>query len=206
MSVSSVNPATAQTYQPTGGSSSSTSSTSETRVAVDTSGSTAASASQDAPASSSTVTLSPDAQALATFASAGITFSEVSLSSLGISPNDIANATTPALQFALMQRVAHGMPHADGAVSQSDFEKLAAQFGGTKAQADQLFQDLDTNGNGAISNEEFLNGLAKTSNGGSSPVAQSLLELMNTDGSGSVSFSEFSKFETAFVEAEKGGS
>jgi Ca2+-binding EF-hand superfamily protein len=206
MSVSSVNPATTQTYQPAGGGSSSTASTSETSGAAETSGSTAASTSADAPASSTTVTLSPGAQVLASLAVAGITFSEASLSSLGISPDDVAKATTPALQFALLQRAAHAMaPKPGGAVSQSDFEKLAAQFGGTKAQADQLFRDLDTNGDGAISNEAFLNGLAKTSKDGSSPLAQLLLGLMNTDDSGSVSFSEFSKFETAFVQVENGG-
>jgi Ca2+-binding EF-hand superfamily protein len=153
---------------------------------------------------STKVTLSPDAQVLASFAAGGVTFEQASLSSLGITPSDLANATTPAQQFALMQQAAHAMtPHPGGSVSQSDFEKLVAQFGGTKAQADQIFQGLDINGDGSISNAEFLSGLAQTSKDESSPLAQLLLGLMNTSGSGSVSFAEFSGFETAFVEAEK---
>jgi EF-hand domain pair len=210
MSVSSINPATAQTYQHAPGGSSGTSSASGTSDAPATSGSTSASTSADAPPSSTTVTLSPGAQAFASLAAAGVSVTETSLSSLGIFPTDIANATTPALKFALMQRTAQAInaggdvPKPGGAVLQSTFENLVDQLGGTKVQADQLFQSLDTNGDGSISNEEFLTGVANTAKDGGSPISQSLLTLMDTDGNGSVSSSEFSNFETAFAQAENG--
>jgi hypothetical protein len=200
----SVNPATAQTYLSADGGATGTSSTSETSGTAATSGSTAASTPVDAPASSTVVTLSPDAQALSAFAAAGITFAVVSFASMGISASDFANASTPAQQLALMQRISQALPHPGAAVSKSNFEQFAAQFGGTKTQADQLFKDLDTNGDGAISNAEFLSALGNLSKDGSSPVAQLLLGMMNTNGSGSVSFSQFSSFETAFVQAEDG--
>jgi hypothetical protein len=212
MSVSSINPATAQTHQHARGGSSGTSSASGTSGAAATSGNTAASTSTstsaDAPASSTIVTLSPDAQTLASLAAEGVSFSLTSMASLGISASDIANATTPAQQYALAQRVHQGLiSHGDlmtpgGSVSQSGFENLVTQFGGTKTQADQLFQSLDTNGDGSVSTDEFLDGMGSTS--GDSPVAQSLLELMDTDGSGSVNSSEFINFEMAFAQTENG--
>jgi hypothetical protein len=160
----------------------------------------AAESSAEVSTSSTTVTLSAEAQQFASFAAAGITFTEFSISSLGGSPGAFADAS-PAQQFAMLQAAA-GTPHVGGAVTQAGFEKLVAQFGGTKAQADQLFTSLDTNADGSISNKEFLNALANTAKDPGSPVSQLLLGLMNTDHSGSVSLTQFGQFETAFVRAE----
>jgi Ca2+-binding EF-hand superfamily protein len=93
--------------------------------------------------------------------------------------------------------------HSGATLSQSDFENLVAQFGGTKAQADQLFQGFNTNGDGSVSYEESLNGLVNASKDESGAFAQSLFGLMDTDGSGSVSALEFGTFEAAFIKAEK---
>jgi hypothetical protein len=208
MSVSSINPATTQTHKDARGGSSGTSSVSGTSGVAAPSGSKAASTSADAPPSSSIVTLSAGAQTLASLAAQGISFTLTSVASLGISSSDIANATTPAQQYALAQQIQQGLiSHGDlitpgGSVSQSDFENLVTQFGGTKAQADQLFQSLDTNADGSVSSEEFLDGMGSTS--GDSPVAQSLLKLMDTNGDGSVSSSEFINFEMAFAQEENG--
>ncbi|BCZ85316.1 EF-hand domain-containing protein [Paraburkholderia terrae] len=89
------------------------------------------------------------------------------------------------------------------ALSQSNFETLVAKFGGTKAQADELFQYFDTNGGGLVSNGEFLDGLANASKDEGSVFSQSLFGLIDTDGSGSVSFSELDTFEATFIKAEK---
>src|ERR1700748_3220774 len=132
MSVSSINPSAAQTHNHARGGSSGTSSASGTSGAAATSGSTAASTSTsaDAPASSTVVTLSPDAQMLASLAAGGVSVSLTSMASLGISSSDIANATTLAQQFALAQQVqqsliSHGnLMTPDGSVSQSGFENL----------------------------------------------------------------------------------
>ena len=61
---------------------------------------------------------------------------------------------------------------------------------------------FDTDGDGSVSNAEFLDGLSNASKDQSSGSAQSLLGLMDTDGSGSVSSSEFSAFEGTFVKPE----
>jgi Ca2+-binding EF-hand superfamily protein len=210
MSVSSINPATAETHKNARGGSSGASSAAGMSAAATTSGSAAASTSADASTSSTTVTLSAGAQLLSSLASAGVSVTLTSLSSLGISPSDVANATTLPQQYALMQQihqslVSHGdLLQPDGTVSQSAFEKMITESGGTKAQADQLFQSLDTSGDGSISTQEFLTGIGGTSEDGNSPIDQSLLKLMDTDGDGSVSFSEFSDIEERFAQAENG--
>jgi hypothetical protein len=200
MSVSAINSAIAQTYPSAGRG------TSGTSGAAATSGSAAAAPSADAPTSSTIVTLSPGAQALAalptpTVSSSGVISEQISLASLGISPSDVANST-PKQLFELFRQQTQAI-NSGAALSQTDFEKLVTQFGGTKAQADQLFQAFDTNSNGSVSNEEFLTGLANASKDGGSAVAQSLFGLMDTNGSRSVSASEFSTFETTFIKAEK---
>ena len=151
------------------------------------------------------MTLSPGAQALAalptvTVSASGVASEQISLASQGISPSELASSTPVELMGALQQHAQ--AVNAGASLSHSDFEKLVAEFGGTKTQADQLFQDFDTNGDGSVSNQEFLDGLVNASKDGSSAFAQSLFKLMDADGNGSVSASEFSTFEATFIDAE----
>jgi LysR substrate binding domain/EF-hand domain pair len=90
----------------------------------------------------------------------------------------------------------------DGVISQSAFETATAQFGATKAQADQLFASLETNGSGTISHNDMLSVMGATSSNPSDQTEQALLKLMDTNGDGTVSSSEFLAFEKAMVAAE----
>ncbi|HEY4352413.1 MAG TPA: EF-hand domain-containing protein [Paraburkholderia sp.] len=159
---------------------------------------------------SSIVTLSPQGQSIADLASKGITVTEVSLASLGISPDQVAQAKTPAQAAALMEEVNKKMqeagdtPKQGGAVSEQDFDNLIEkQLGGTKAQADQLFAAFDSNNDGSISNSEMLNELGSLTGDSTSPAAQTLLGLMDSNHDGAADSTEFIQFETSFVQQEK---
>ena len=203
MSVSAINSATAQTYPSTGGAASSTAGTSGTPSPTATPGTTAASTSTDAPSSSTIVTISPAAQVLAGAAAAGISISQASIAGLGISAAmPLSEQFSLFRQAMLASKGTENLQNPNATVSQLSFDNLVSQFGGTQAQASELFQGFDTNGDGSISNEEFETGLANASQKQSSAFAQTLFELMDTDGSGSVSASEFTSFERAFLQAE----
>jgi Ca2+-binding EF-hand superfamily protein len=90
----------------------------------------------------------------------------------------------------------------DGILSEASFEAIAENFGATKTQADQDFDHIDANGNGAVSNAELLSALSSTRDT-SSPSAQALLSLMDVNGDRGVSGTEFLNFETAAVSAEE---
>jgi hypothetical protein len=192
MSISSVN-SSAQTSQLNGGNASGTSASS---------GAAATSTSSNTPESSSVVTLSPDARALAAAAAAGISVGQVSLAGLGFSTSEPMAEQIAQLQQAAKTLPTEALQNPDTGVSQAAFDKLVAQFGGTTQQAAELFQGFDTNGDGSISNAEFEAGLANALKSPSSPFAQALFGLMNTDGTGSISASEFNSFETAFLQGE----
>jgi hypothetical protein len=106
------------------------------------------------------------------------------------------------LQQAAKTLSTEALQNSDSGLSQSAFDKLVAQFGGTTQQAAELFQGFDTNGDGSISNAEFEAGLANALKNQTGTFAQALFGLMNTDGTGSISSSEFTSFETAFLQGE----
>ena len=157
------------------------------------------------PEPSAVVTLSPQAEAMAGFAGKGIMVSqgkvenalgaltEVSRSSGG----GAANAVSAALS---------GRP-----VSTQDFQELLTRFGADDAQKAQLTAGFDANKDGAISQDEFLKGLAKTKGTQGTPAdanfSQAVMQLMDRGGSGNadgtVAAKEFAAFATAFATAGK---
>jgi hypothetical protein len=187
-------------------------STSPTASTTDSAANTAATASKTSaetsvPESSTQVTLSPDAQAIANLNRVGITMFETSLAGLNLPPR-----SSPGFAQALAQAVDASRPPTnsvgqnDGLISQSAFEAVAAQFGATKTQADQIFASLDTDGSGSVSNAELLKAMANTGSDPHSATSQALLKLMDTNGDNTVSSSEFLKFESAMISAEKASS
>jgi hypothetical protein len=150
--------------------------------------------SVEAPAASHPVTFDPSAQAFAQLAAKGVTAWTLHSNPLGpqIAGSSEPPAAEPPVSFTR-------------SVSKAEFERLVTDFGGTDAQADQLFATFDANGDGSLSHSEFLAGLAKTdTDGGSSPFAQSLGQLMDHHGNhdNKVDNMEFGDFEAAFVQAE----
>jgi len=184
-------------------------STSPTAATTDSVANTAAadsktSAETSVPESSTRVTLSPDAQAIANLNRGGITMFEGSLAGLDLPPQ-----SSPGFAQALAQAVGadrpptHSAGQNNGVISQSAFEAEAAQFGATKTQADQLFASLDTDGSGSVSNAELLKAMANTDSDPQSATSQALLKLIDTNDDKTVSSGEFLKFESAMVTAEK---
>lgn len=193
MSVSSVNNNPAAFTQANPGQASAGASGTTTTTSTTASSSTSQTSTSSAPASSSVVTLSPEAQTYAKLNAEGVTITQVGLAA----GNPVQNLEKAASNAVGLQ---------NGAVSQTDFETLAAQFGASKAQADQVFQQLDSNNNGSVSNSELLKALGNTDgSGGTSASSQALLKLIDANGDGTVSGSEYLKFETAFVAAETSG-
>ena len=134
---------------------------------------------------SDTVTLSPEAQAVASLNAKGITM--VTLHSRGLS-----SGQQPIQPSSVV----------DGSVSEKDFEAMAASFGDTTSYADQDFAAMDINGNGSISNAEMLNAMSATSHG-NGVLSQNLRQMMDANHDGSVSGTEYVNLETAIVSAEK---
>jgi hypothetical protein len=145
--------------------------------ASDPSGSAAAPASD-------TVTLSPQAQAVASLNAEGVTM-------FNVSGPGLSTGHQPSGPIALY-----------GSVSQNAFEGVAAGFGVTAQQADQDFAAMDTNGDGSISNAEMLSGMSQTSNS-NDPLAQSLRQMMDTNHDGTVSGTEYVNLESALVYAAR---
>jgi EF hand len=135
--------------------------------------------------SSDTVTLSPEAQAMASFNAKGITVATIH--SRGLSSGQ--QAVQPSAVV-------------DGSVSEKDFEAMAASFGDTSNQADRDFAAMDTNGNGSISNDEMLRAMSATSHGNDA-LSQNLRQMMDANHDGSVSGTEYVNLETAIVSVEK---
>ena len=135
--------------------------------------------------SSDTVTLSPEAQAMASFNAKGITV--VTIHSRGLS-----SGQQPVEPSAVV----------DGSVSEENFEAMAASFGDTTNQADRAFAAMDTNGNGSISNVEMLDAMSATSHGNDA-LSQNLRQMMDANHDGSVSGAEYVNLETAIVSVEK---
>jgi Ca2+-binding EF-hand superfamily protein len=92
---------------------------------------------------------------------------------------------------------------ANGTISQSDFEAVLAAFGGGKDYADQIFDSLDKDHDGSVSNAEWLHAVGSTASEPGSDTSQSLLKAMDSDGNGIVNSAEFTRFEAAMIAAEK---
>jgi len=131
---------------------------------------------------SAVVMLSPQAEALAGFASKGILVSQGKLDgALGAMPRG-------------------------GSVSAQDFKELLTRFGADDAQKEQITAGFDANQDGSISHEEFLQGLASTSMARQgSELSQAVLQVMDQGGNadGVVSQKEFTALATAFARAER---
>ena len=134
---------------------------------------------------SDTVTLSSEAQAVASLNAKGITM--VNIHSRGLS-----SGQQPMQPSSVV----------DGSISEKDFEAMAASFGDTTSQADQDFAAMDTNGNRSISNAEMLNAMSATSHGDGA-LSRTLRQMMDANHDGSVSGTEYVNLETAIVSAEK---
>jgi hypothetical protein len=172
-----------------------------------TQASTSASATTSATQSSTKVTLSEGAQALARLNEAGITMTQTSIDALDL-PTSFNSSEAYTLIALALKKAAVTPPtgsdgKTDGAVSEKGFEGVAKQFGATQTQADQLFQSMDSNGDGSMTNDELLSALSGSADNSDSSAAQALLTLMDTNSDSSVGSSEYLKFETAFVAAEK---
>lgn len=92
-------------------------------------------------------------------------------------------------------------------VSREDFQTLLERFGATQAQKDQLVAGFDTNNDGRIGQDEFLQGLSKTRGAqAGSDFAQTVLQLMDNAGNadGTVARQEFAALTTAFGSAQSG--
>jgi Ca2+-binding EF-hand superfamily protein len=152
-----------------------------------------------ASASSTQVTLSPQAQAVAKLASAGITMTQTKLSAQDLADVQSGNFSQLASDLAASGTA----PSQNGEISEQAFDQFALQLGATQTQANQLFKDFDTNGDGSISNAEMLQGVAGTSSDTSSSFSQTLLGLMDGHTGNPVSQQEFVQFETGMVGIEK---
>ena len=160
------------------------------------------------PEPSAVVTLSPQAEAMAGFAGKGIMVSqgkvENTLSALTAVSRSSGGGAANAVSAALS-----GRP-----VSTQDFQELLTRFGADDAQKAQLTAGFDANKDGAISQDEFLKGLAKTKGTigthgtpADADFSQAVMQLMDRGGSGNadgtVAAKEFAAFATAFATAGK---
>lgn len=148
---------------------------------------------------SAVVTLSPQAEALAGFAGKGILVGQGKI-----------DGPLGAIQRTAGQGAGGGGAAlaGGGSVSTQDFQKLLTRFSADDAQNQQITAGFDTNKDGSISHDEFLQGLASTSlqkQGTDSDFSQAVLQLMDRggDANGVVNAKEFAAFTTAFAQAER---
>jgi Ca2+-binding EF-hand superfamily protein len=97
----------------------------------------------------------------------------------------------------------------DGSVSESEMEGYIEKQGGTQAQADALYTQLDQNSASGVSQQQLAGAVQPPGGGGGhhhhhhhiggggDSMASSLIQALDTDGDGSVSEDEFSNFITA---------
>ncbi len=145
---------------------------------------------------SATESLGADAQANATLAGDGVTIGYQSIDGVRLLPGADPSGATGASQSTTSST------SDNDTLTESAMESLAAQFGGSKAEADQLFSLLGGTANGTVSNTQMLNALSQTSGDSGSQLSQMLMGLMDTNGNHVVSGSEFTQFETAMVNTE----
>jgi len=138
---------------------------------------------------SAVLSLSPQAEALAGFASKGIL----------VSQGQFDKTVGAAAQTA---RASVAQPAVQRVVTTEEFKELLTRFGADDAQKAQLTAGFDTNQDGAITQQEFLQGLAKTrGTEAGSDFSQTVMELMDRSGvaDGKVADQEFAAFSTAFA-------
>jgi hypothetical protein len=107
---------------------------------------------------SDTVTLSPQAQAIASLIGKGLVITNVT--------GELSRGEQPSGPISLYD-----------SVSKSAFERLAATYGAGNQQADGIFSGMDSNGNGLISVFEILNAMRQTADSNNS-LSQGLRQLM----------------------------
>ena len=156
-------------------------------------------ADAEVPQASALVTLSPQAEALARFAGKGIEATQGGLdAAVSAVSRSVGGAAGNAGAAALSGR----------SVSTQDFQELLTRFGADDAQKAQLTAGFDTNNDGAISRDEFLQGLAKTSSTQTATdFSQAVRQMLDGAGNadGVVAAKEFTAFTTAFVNAQQRG-
>ena len=154
-------------------------------------------ADAEVPQASALVTLSPQAEALARFAGKGIEATQGGLdAAVSAVSRSVGGAAGNAGAAALSGR----------SVSTQDFQELLTRFGADDAQKAQLTAGFDTNNDGAISRDEFLQGLAKTpSTQTGTDFSQAVRQMLDGAGNGDgvVAAKEFTAFTTAFVNAQQ---
>lgn len=155
------------------------------------------------PEPSAVLALSPQAEAMAGFAGKGIMVSQGKVeNALGAIARNSGNTGIGAAANAASAALS-GRP-----VSTQDFQELLARFGADHAQKAQLTAGFDANKDGAITQDEFLKGLAKTKGAqAGTDFSQAVMQLMDRGASGnadgSVAAKEFAAFTTAFASAGK---
>jgi hypothetical protein len=146
--------------------------------------------SQSAP-----VTLSKEAQGFAELASKGITSFTIYDGRRAM--QELLNGTRGA---------GSALPSGlGGAISASDFDQVMSHLGATQAQTDGLRQGFDSDGDGSITNDEMLRGIADLGARSNNSNSQLLLGLMDRSGNsdGVVQQGEFMGVETSLVYALK---
>ena len=146
------------------------------------------------PQPSAVLSLSPQAEALAGFAGKGIL----------VSQGQFDSAVGAAAQSA---RISVAQP-ASRVVSTEEFKELLTRFGADDAQKARLTAGFDANQDGAITQQEFLAGLAKTrGEQAGSGFSQTVMGLMDRSGvaDGKVADQEFAALSTAFALAGERG-
>ncbi len=156
---------------------------------------TAAAASSTAgasaePESSTQVSFSAGAQVLARLAAQGLSMSQHALSA-PLTASQGARETPRA--------------QADGyvPVGRAQLESLLGQAGASRDEVQTLVQGLDADGNGELTQDELLQGLARSLNEGGSDFSQALARVMDRLGQadGTVSQQEFAELETRLLAA-----
>lgn len=138
---------------------------------------------------SAVLSLSPQAEALAGLAGKGV----------------LPQGGTPGHSLGVVARSSAGSAAVSGRpVSAQDFQELLGRFGADGAQKAQLTAGFDANKDGSITQDEFLQGLAKTQGAqAGSDFSQTVMQLMDRSGNadGTVADKEFAAFATAFTSA-----
>jgi Ca2+-binding EF-hand superfamily protein len=127
----------------------------------------------------------------------------------GASQSAAGTASSSTLASPLASLVSAIDTDGDGTISQGEMENYIEGKGGTQAQADTLFNALNQNGSGNLTQAQLQSDLQNAApmhahghhhhhGGGPSAdkVGSQLVQAMDTDGDGSVSQSEFENFVT----------
>ena len=162
--------------------------------------------------SSSQVSFSPGAQALAGLHANGVAVAMVNMAGTRLTrlPGESDVEYFKQLEAAMKSRMPFAQVTIEGRdgnpsgyISQSDFETVLAEFGESKTDADQFFSTLDNDHDGKVSNAEWLHAVSEAVSTPGDSTSQSLLKLMDGDGDGTVSSVEFTRLESSMIAAEK---